>query len=455
MSIQVGKSSRFTTANQKAQANVGSPFKSRLRDKQLATSLPPLAYRRIKVGPELSLEFEDAQALPVDGSKNLLRNLSPFLVQVELPLAFANDPKTSGKGKAVGIFDAAYKGLNSTQGGSPSDQNGFLWDNSMKGDPQEVLARKAPNPQINKSGDGNQTLSDNGQTSVGKLGNPSIAGLEQALDIVTQLASIQQSPPLVMLINPNNLTMNYSRIHQFSDRSRTGYIYQAWGEEQPRMSIAAKCGAFMSGGRGLQFASKRDSASWQNLMTLFQLYRSNGYIYDTLGKSNAHLFVGGLSIHYDGWIYYGNMESFSWTHDDSATQLGGVEFQMEFVVSVMVDTSMQTQTVLPMKSPHPHPNDPRLRSSPAARRTGGNTLSVNLVDEVRQVIFGKGSSAAPAERATPANQGFGDPDFTGTTRLPVQGNLAAVTGGGFQAVVTAPDNGVTQLTARPEPFRRS
>lgn len=453
MSILVGKASRFTEAS-KAAGNVETPFKTRLRPGQLANSLPPRAYQQINVGPELVLQMEDAQAIPVDASNPLLRSLSPFLIQVEPPLAFANEPKKTGKGKAVGIFDAAYQGQSTNLGKSPAGQNAFLQSDEVKGGSQEILAKNAPSPQTNMSGDGNLTLSAGGATPIGKLGNPQIADLEQALDIVTQLAAIQNSPPLVLLINPSNLSMQFTRIHQFSDRSRYGYIYQAWGEDQPRLSINAKCGAFVSGGRGVQMASMQDSASWQNLMSLFRLYRSNGYLYDTLGKSNAHLFVGGLSIHYDGWIYYGNMESFNWTYDEQANQLGGVEFSMEFVCSMMIDASSQTTNVSPLRSPNPNPFSNRRRSNAFSRRQGESTLSIGLDGDVRGTIFGGGPGQQPVINPSPPNQGLGDPDFTGAVAATVQGNSAIAQGGGFQAPVETPVHSATEYATRTQPFLR-
>jgi len=159
-------------------------------------------------------------------------------------------------------------------------------------------------------------------------------------------------------VNPASFSVTYTKVQQFTDRTRFGFQFHAWGEEQPKISITAKCGAFVSGVRGVQYASKRDSYAWQNLMNAFHLYRNNGYIYDTIGKSNAHHFIGALSIHYDQWVYYGHMESFNWTYDDQ-NQLGGVEFQIEFVVSAMVDTAQQTFVVMPMKSPTPNPGDRR------------------------------------------------------------------------------------------------
>jgi hypothetical protein len=87
-------------------------------------------------------------------------------------------------------------------------------------------------------------------------------------------------------------------------------------------------------------------------------YRNNGYIHDTVGKSNAHHFIGALSIHYDQWIYYGHMESFNYGYDETL-QHGGIDFQMEFVVSMMVDTHQAVAAVRPMMSPTPSLSDPR------------------------------------------------------------------------------------------------
>lgn len=450
MSYQAGKANKFVGAN-KSDAAPGQLFANRLGKRKLGVPTIPREYQSINVGPELGLSFDDNQALPVEGSNPMLRNLSPFMVQVEPPLVFANEPTANGKSKAVGIYDAAFKG--NSNGGNNSNGLAAQYGPGQitGGSPAEVLSKNYPDPNTQQSGDGKVLTSRNG---VGKLGNPQIADLMTALDIVTQLGAVVNSPPLILLINPQNLTMNYTRIHQFTDRSRFGYIYQAWGEDQPRMSVTAKCGAFISGGRGVQMASRRDSASWQNLMSLFHLYRSNGYIYDTLGKSNAHLFVGGLSIHYDGWIYYGNMESFTWTHDES-NELGGVEFSMEFVCSVMVDTSKQTQTVLPMKAPMPNPNDPRYSQNFNTPQIGGNTLSVGLGGNVQGSIFG-GGPGFPASDPAPPYQAFGDPDFVTKQGPGLQvGEPVIPKGGGFVPLPpAAASNAASSFSPRPQPFKR-
>jgi hypothetical protein len=139
----------------------------------------------------------------------------------------------------------------------------------------------------------------------------------------------------------------------------------------------------------VQWAARRDSAAWQNLVTAFHFYRNNGYIYDTVGKSNAHLMVGALSIHYDGWIYYGHMSSFTYAFNEQNTK-GGVEFSMDFTVSAMVDTSKQTTLISPMVPPNPNPKSARFA------RKGG--LSIDLfTGDVKPVTS---SAVSPAGGTT-------------------------------------------------------
>jgi hypothetical protein len=107
---------------------------------------------------------------------------------------------------------------------------------------------------------------------------------------------------------------------------------------------------------GYQFASKWDSAAWQNLMGLFTFYRNNGYIYDTAGRprSEAHLFIGNIEIAYDQWVYVGNFENFTYQYEEGK-QHGAVQFTFEFNVSFMYDRA-QGGAVRPINSPTPSPS---------------------------------------------------------------------------------------------------
>ena len=192
---------------------------------------------------------------------------------------------------------------------------------------------------------------------------------------------------MTLLINPEQLNYSYGTIQNYSERNRYGYIFQRWGEQQVRLSVSGKTGAFISGAKslvggtnqiqnfgglgapsagglqqtpvvtGVQWASKRDPASWQNLMSLLTFYRNNGYIYDSLEATEAHLFIGSIAIDYDQNTWIGHFENFEWQFDEQK-QGGGIEFSFEFIADFIFDNAQQEFQVLPIASPTPSPSDP-------------------------------------------------------------------------------------------------
>lgn len=204
---------------------------------------------------------------------------------------------------------------------------------------------------------------------------PGFADRLTAGDIAAQLQTMLEVPPLTLLINPSTMSIQYTSIQQYSQRTRKGYVFQRWGEEQPVMSISGSIGAFIAGTSpdtgivppegglpsvsGVQFASKRDSASFQNLMSLLTFYKNAGYIYDTVGNTNANHFVGSLAIDYDQWTYLGQFNSFSWGYDETENQNGKITFEAEFGISMMFDNHQPIENVLPLNSPTVSPSDPR------------------------------------------------------------------------------------------------
>ena|SRR3989344_1911633 len=374
-SFQVGSAKRFSSENKAAQS-----FDLNVSTAQLESPPAPEKYQGLKTGPDFSVEYEPNETPPIDGSYGLARALSPFMIQVEPPLAYAVQGDKSkkdfagilqaGHGAAPAAFRAARNAINaSLPGGSVMT----AWKSV-----EAFVAGGVINKPAGSDGLETKTLRGDG---AGRIGTPAIADLYTAVDITMQLRALVNTPPLILLINPMSLSMKYTKKQQYTERTRYGFVFQAWGEEQPLLSIEAKCGTFISGGRGVQWASRRDSAAWQNLTTAFHFYRHNGYIYDTVGKSNAHHFVGALSIHYDGWVYYGNMESFNYSFEETQ-QRGGVVFSMEFVVNAMVDTSKTATVVAPMRSPIPSPSDPRYGGfANQATQGGGDFDMVAGTDE--------------------------------------------------------------------------
>lgn len=448
-SIQVGGASRFSSESKATSDTALAPDVSTV---QIQTPPEPFKYNGLKTGPAFTLEYEPNQAFPVDGSRALLRTLSPFMIQVEPPIAYASDPAAfngdtpnphgiyaAAKGAGPNPWMTARRRIQTAIPGGDQATTG--------GSVQEFVADATINRRV---GDGTSVQSHKGGPN--RIGAPAIADVYSAVDVTMQLRAIVNTPPLVLLINPQSLSIAYAKLQQYGDRTRFGFIFQGWGEEQPRMSISMRCGAFISGSRGVQWASRRDSSSWQNLMTAYHFYRNNGYIHDTVRESNAHHFVGGLSIHYDGWVYYGNMESFTYTLDE-ATQQGGVTFDMEFVVTSMVDTSQQQLVVSPMFSPIPSLSDPRYtgRKGPGVNQesrihsVGGQ--DVDLVDAVRRKL---------ASLVGPGDSQVVNPEGTLRTVQQPLTTTAPSSANGFQvAAVSAPVVAALQIDRRPTPFRVS
>lgn len=215
-----------------------------------------------------------------------------------------------------------------------------------------------------------------------------ISDLTQALDVIVQLNRVLDTPPLTLLVNPESLTVTYGKKQTYADRNRYNYIFQSWGEEQVRLSVTGKSAGFVVGARGIaefdqtaeggltktpqstsavsgyQYASKWDSAAWQNLMGLFSFYRNNGYIYDTGGrpKSEAHLFVGHIQITYDQWAYLGQFENFQYNYVETK-QHGAVDFSFEFTASFIYDRA-QGGAVEAINGPVPSPSAATRRGTP-------------------------------------------------------------------------------------------
>jgi len=336
----------------------------------------PTAYKGVTVGPELAIEWEARETTQVELSDSTLRDMSPFVIQIEPPAVFADltAPAEGNLGvPALDIYGTANGGLATYQAArsslaASSEIAGMMGKGiSAVEDVEEFLVKKAGI--LPSAGGGLVPLS--ALSADIPVGTPPYESWLAAADTQRQLLAILEAPPLVLLVNPTSLRVSLTKIQQFQDRTRYGYLLHAWGEDQMKVSITAVCGAFISGGRGVHAASKRDSLAWQNMMNLVHFYRNNGYIHDTVGKSNAHLHVGALSIRYDNWIYYGNMESlnFSFTEDKN---LGGVGFSLEFTANRHLDVSQQFFNVLPLRAPIPSLSDPRYGSGGGGSRRPGH-----------------------------------------------------------------------------------
>ena len=301
-------------------------------------------YDGIAVGPRQEYSFETQTGFPVDGSSEALREQSPFTLRLLPPDALLEAAALAEDGSTTNVDLITAAALGASQ-------------NSVAGQLSTYLSRVSP---VEATTAELETFLASGQVFSGDQAMQTLADALVAADIALQLRRILEAPTLTLLINPNQMAINHTNIQNYATRTRYGFIFERWGEEQPTISFQGSTGAFYAGstsgavgargtsatasGRG--YAVKRDSASWQNLMSLFHFYRNNGYIYNTVDNSEAHHFVGAVAIDYDQWTYVGHIESFEYGYE--AANGERINWSMEFKVDRMYDNAMQNTVVSPL-----------------------------------------------------------------------------------------------------------
>lgn len=375
------------------------------------TFQPPVRYSRINAGPGWIRQYETQNSVPLSASKAILVDPelgSPFTISIVPPQVLIDALAGGANARVGGLFDRLL--LDQRQAVAESipsgatlteQQQSLLGTRTPVAPTSNIIetALKAHNnfgkmrqrrdqaPKIlgRRGDDSDVPVMDPLITSSGQQFDPSkqhenrnanqnaVADVTQARSVAAQLSAVRQTPPLTLLVNPQNLTITYTKKQTYQDRSRYNYIFQPWGEDLPKLSVQGKTGAFVAGsvgteedtstGRkiirtaapsGVQWATRRDSQAFQTLANLITLYRNNAYLYDPQG-SEAHRWVGVIQIEYDQFVYQGNFTNFTYGYNESA-QLGGIEFSFEFGVSAMFDTA-QDVDVAPQRSPTPSPSD--------------------------------------------------------------------------------------------------
>jgi hypothetical protein len=164
------------------------------------------------------------------------------------------------------------------------------------------------------------------------------------------LDRMRTTPPLRLLVNPVSFKISSEKVVSDGNFTREGPIIEHWGEQQDKMSISGKIAAFfaidtlpssnaenLGGGPGLTRVARQYSASYQNFLSLYLLYRNNGGLFvNTLAdnlKNNLLsrlALVGSIYIYYDNTLYIGSFDSFDVTEADTAPY--SLEYSIEFTV---------------------------------------------------------------------------------------------------------------------------
>jgi len=325
---------------------------------------PARYFQGLPTGPAFEREYEIQETIPIDGSKGNLRGYSPFVMRTLPPTILGDSlnilqasPPSSQETRGRRDFAGAIRSLDQS---SPSADTYRQLVNRGETIPGLTAASVRDIDQAISNSARNQSIA---QTAGARV-VPAVTNDATALSIILQLKRLIEVPPLVLLINPTSFSVRHQKIAQFQERSRYGYIYQVWGEELAKVSFSCTIGAFIAGktsptqrvASGVQYASKRDSASFQQLMAVLAVYQSSGQIQDLNGNatgraSRANLMVGNTAIEYDNNVYVGHMDSFSYSEEETL-QGGGMKFEIEFTAVKMFDVAESKVSLTPLNSPN-------------------------------------------------------------------------------------------------------
>jgi hypothetical protein len=138
-------------------------------------------------------------------------------------------------------------------------------------------------------------------------------------------------------------SVSCEKIVSDGNRSREGYIIEHWGDGQDTIEGSGKVSGFYSvdvndsRGPGLARVTRNWSASYQNFLSLWLLYRNNGGLWlpegfasDKQRASNYLAAMGSIYIYYDGVLYIGSFDSFDLTEADDNPH--SLEYSFSFTV---------------------------------------------------------------------------------------------------------------------------
>jgi len=183
----------------------------------------------------------------------------------------------------------------------------------------------------------------NDPNAVGETLSSAGSLLDEAELISGVIDNLNEVPPLVLYINPTEITRTFAK-HTTEQLGGNGHIIEHWGDEQDRLSASGKIGAYYTDKTGLSRYFRRNSASFQQLMQLYIMYRNNGYIYEVYDARRISL-VGRVQISYDTETWIGHFDSFQMT--ENADNPFTMEYSFDFTVREYYNNVNLTQGGVP------------------------------------------------------------------------------------------------------------
>jgi murein DD-endopeptidase MepM/ murein hydrolase activator NlpD len=276
-------------------------------------------------GPHLHYEVlakaEFSPGSPATGASGIVVNRTdPPRLE---PLAWLDSKGrsiASSKGADEGVFQPTFSG----DGPTAKDWNTVGADNASKA---SKTASKVAGKDLN-------------QTNLGKA-----FMAQQLATIKAMQAALEQmakTPPLRLLVNPQSFKVSAEKIISDGNWGRNGPVIEHWGENQDKIEGSGKVAAFYSmdaynaNGPGLTRTARQFSKSYQNLLSLWLIYKNNGGVWfpDPIVPSGSRAknlsVVGSIYIYYDEILYIGSFDNFNLTETETAPFT--LEYSFSFTV---------------------------------------------------------------------------------------------------------------------------
>jgi hypothetical protein len=177
----------------------------------------------------------------------------------------------------------------------------------------------------------------------GTNSNLQLDNLRSDQDLVTNAcATMRDTPPLVLLINPASFNNDNSKIIADSAYTRNGNRIEHWGDNLLSITCEGVIGAYYTvtpNFFGVSRSLKAISLSYQNLMALTLMYLNNGYIFVDPVDGRRISKVGSVMMSYDGNAYIGHFNNF--TTSDKAEAPYNLSYSFEFTPTSTYDTGAQ------------------------------------------------------------------------------------------------------------------
>ena len=143
--------------------------------------------------------------------------------------------------------------------------------------------------------------------------------------IIPKELRLNRPPSLMMYVNPQSFKQDYKKLKN-TYQTLEGWIEEHHGDELDSIQCEATTAAFYTKD-GITHIDRKNTEAYINFKDILELYKNNGKTYDSNG---IPIFDGNIQITYDGGVYLGYFESF--TYDDMAENPYRITFSFNFKI---------------------------------------------------------------------------------------------------------------------------